>query len=92
MIGFSQDEKIELYKRTKQLYDLRSRIAHGDLSVKKGPITWNSSIISAKTTIISISELATLAKLVTAVLRRVLATSILMDALQQSKKITARRA
>lgn len=71
----------------KVLYDLRSRIAHGDLSFKRGSvIDWNSSIISAKTTVISMTDLSTIAQVVTGVFRAVLASDVLMTALQSNKE------
>jgi hypothetical protein len=83
LIGREQDKKIDLYKRIKKLYNLRSRINHGDLRFKKEVINWNSSIISAKTTIISIPELTKLAQVATAVLRSVLEDASLVAALRQ---------
>ena len=66
LIGQDRNQRIELYRRVKVLYDLRSRIAHGDLSFKRGSvIDWNSSIISAKTTVISMTDLSTIAQVVT---------------------------
>ena len=86
LIGRDRGKSIELYRHVKKLYDLRSRIAHGDLVFRKGVINWNSSIVSAKTTIIAMPELASLAQTVTEVFRSVLESDVLMTALQQSNK------
>ncbi len=72
LIGNSSSERLDIYRTTKKLYDLRSRISHGDLEIKKGPITWNSTIISANRAIVSMPTLTKLAQYATAVLCAVL--------------------
>ena len=84
LIGHSPKERLEVYRATKKLYDLRSRITHGDLKPKSGPITWNSTVISAKTTIVSIPTLTEMAQCATAVLRAVLDSSEMMTAMAEN--------
>jgi hypothetical protein len=89
LIGQSPSERLEIYRKIKKLYDLRSRITHGDLKLKNGPITWDSTIVSARMTIVSIPMLEELAQYSTKVLRAVLEDGQLMSVM--SKKQDDRR-
>lgn len=85
LIGREPNDRLEIYRRVKKLYDLRSRITHGDLEVKKGPITWGTTIVSAKMTIVSFHELEELAQYAVKVLRAVLLEAEIMSAMSQSR-------
>lgn len=85
LIGNSSSERLDIYRTIKKLYDLRSRISHGDLELKKGPIRWNSTIISAKRTIVSIPTLTELARYATAVLCGVLQSAEIMSAMDKKR-------
>jgi hypothetical protein len=87
LIGHSSDERLEVYRAIKKLYDLRSRITHGDLEPKKGPMTWNSTIISAKMTVVSMPTLTEMARYATAVLCAVLESSEMMSAMVKKKDV-----
>jgi Apea-like HEPN len=84
LIGREPRERIEIYRKVKKLYDLRSRITHGDLEVKRRPITWGSTIVSAKMTIISIPILEELAQHAVKVLRAVLLDAEIMSAMSKT--------
>ncbi len=85
LIGRSSTERLKIYHSVKKLYDLRSRITHGDLEFKKGVISWNTTVISAKMTIVSIPTLTEVAQYVTAVLCCVLKSAEIMSAMDRNK-------
>lgn len=76
------DRRIELYNIVKKLYNQRSKITHGNMLFSKGVINWGTSIMSAKTTIISMPDLINIAQIATTVLRSVLDNEILTTAFQ----------
>jgi Apea-like HEPN len=87
LVGRTPSDRLQLYKKVKkELYALRSRITHGDLQVKKGPITWGSTIITARMTIVSIPLLTEMAQCATAVLRAVLESKEIMSAMDKKQE------
>jgi hypothetical protein len=54
--------------------------------VKKGPITWGSTIITARMTIVSIPLLTEMAQCATAVLRAVLESKEIMSAMDKKQE------
>jgi len=86
LIGHSPDERLKVYRKMKELYGLRSRITHGDLELKKGVINWGTTIVSAKTTIVSIPTLTEMAQYATTVLRGVLENTEIMSAMDKKKE------
>jgi hypothetical protein len=69
LLSNNGDERVKIYGNVKKLYGLRSEIAHGVMKPKKGSITWDSNIISATMSNISISQFKEMANLSIGVLR-----------------------
>ncbi|UCE55653.1 MAG: hypothetical protein JSV31_09460 [Desulfobacterales bacterium] len=57
LIEKKADRRVQVYKDMKKLYNLRSKIVHGKTVSKKGPITWESFVVSTKFTNVPISNL-----------------------------------
>jgi len=70
----------------KELYGLRSKIAHGDIKATKGRINWNSTVISAKGSLVSIDKLTMMAQYATATIRAVLDDAELLSVIKAAKK------
>jgi hypothetical protein len=78
----SPPERLELYREMKKLYGLRSKIAHGDIEPTKGTINWNSTVISARGSLISTDMLTKMARHATAAIRAVLDDAELLSVIQ----------
>lgn len=72
------------YRAVKGLYDIRSRIVHGDAHTKKGIINWDSFHISAKSAIVPVTKLDELARVVNQVIHAVLSRRELLAIIQNS--------
>jgi hypothetical protein len=84
LIGDSPNNRLDTYHKTKELYNLRSRITHGEVKIKKGPINWGSTVISARMTIVSIPTLTDMAQCATAVLTRAIQSAEFMSAMHEN--------
>ena len=62
LIGQSSRNRCDIRKAIRKLYKLRSQITHGDLELKKGPIKWDKTVITATMTIVSIPMLTDMAR------------------------------
>ena len=84
LTGDTPKQRLETYYKTKELYNLRSRITHGEVKMKKGPITWGSTVISARMTIVSIPMLTDMAQCATAVLTRAIQSAEFMSTMHEN--------
>lgn len=48
LLGSCAEERIELYRSVKQIYNERSKFIHGKADFKKGRIDWSRSFVSAQ--------------------------------------------
>jgi hypothetical protein len=92
LIGRTRAQRPLQYRVVKDLYDIRSRLVHGDAHVKKGTVTWDSFHISAKKAIVPVTKLAELGHVVNQVVHAVLSQRDLLAIIQkpQSEDKTSR--
>jgi Apea-like HEPN len=86
LVGQSPQDSRSIAKAIRKLYQLRSQIAHGDLELKKGPIKWDKTAITATMTIVSIPMLKDMASYSVAVLRRMIESEEVMSAMDKPKR------
>lgn len=63
VVGKVVDQKVSLYKRVKQLYSLRSKLVHGTVAARKGPIGWETTYMTAIRSNVAVSECTELANI-----------------------------
>jgi len=77
-----EEPRLIAYKQAKKLYDIRSKLTHGDIRAKKGVQNLESLFVTAKRAIVPHSGLVGLAGIVIRVLRAVLQDDELRTVLQ----------
>ncbi len=80
------EERLEIYKRTKRLYGVRSHLVHGSAKVQKKALTWDSTFVTAKRSNVAVSDFADLAQLVVRLIGRVLDDPKLLREIQMLRK------
>jgi len=79
------NERLDVYRRTKRLYDVRSRLVHGSAKSQKGPRNWNTTYVTAKRSNVAVSDFADLADIVVSLVGRVLDDPELLREIQEPR-------
>jgi hypothetical protein len=77
---------LETYREIKKLYDIRSKIVHGNVKPKRGVINWRTSAIDAKGSNISIDDYRKIKDFTARVLRAVVSDKAIVNVIQTKTK------
>ena len=72
LVGATSEKRFQTYHEIKKLYSVRSKIAHGKSAPRRGPISWESLAITAKSSVVPRSALIQLLSIAIEVLNCVL--------------------
>lgn len=85
LCGNTKEEKTEIFLRVKKLYNTRSTLVHGQAHKMKGRVTWDSLLVSPKSSVVPIEELKDLIKITVLTIKSVLRNADLINIYESSR-------
>lgn len=83
LLGKHEEDRLLLYRQTKELYNTRSRLTHGSVVAKKGKQNAESLFVDAKHATVPCSQTCELMRIVVRVMRSVLSNKKLLACIQE---------